>query len=196
MPSNSLDISQWMPALRAIPLFGQPLYEALTRIVDGVNQGHAHAGVAAAGPLPAPPKINSFTVTTDASGHAYFGIKDNGNIQRGIHYFVEHADNPGFVGAHQIPLGPSRNGQPLYIGNSTRYFRAFSSYPGSNSVSEIINHGGAVPVAVVGGGSSPAAFQQSYGAGTAPTDGSAPGQGFGPVLYRAPASQAKRTLAS
>jgi hypothetical protein len=193
--SNSLDISQWMPAIRQLPVFGDKLSQALQYIVDGVNLGHANAAVAAAGSVAPPPRLDSFNVTTDAMGFAYFGLKHNGNIQRGVNYFVEHADNPGFVGAHIVHLGTSRNGVPLYIGNSTRYFRAYAGYQGSDEVSERTNFGGASPTAVTGGGSAPAAFQQSYGAGTAPTDGSQPGRGFGPVLYRGPAA-AKRTLSS
>jgi hypothetical protein len=180
--SNSLDISQWMPAIRAIPIVGQKLHEALQYIVDGVNQAHANAATSST-VLPPPPRPDAFTVNTCAAGFAYFGVKHNGNIQRGIHYFVEHADNPGFTNAHVVPLGPSRNGQ-LYIGNATRYFRTYAGYPGSNTMSEKTNFGGNNPVAVVGGGSTAPNFTASFGSGTAPTDGSQPGTGFGPVLYR------------
>jgi len=180
--SNALDIGQWAPAIRAIPGVGQKMYEALQYLVDGVNQAHANAAVSTT-VLPAPPRPDAITVNTCPAGFAYFGIKHNGNIQRGISYFVEHADNPAFTNAHTVELGPSRNGVPLYIGNSTRYFRTYAGYPGSNTMSEKTNFGGETPKAVVGQGSSAPNFTDSFGAGTAPTDGSQPGTGFGPVLY-------------
>jgi hypothetical protein len=186
MPSNAIDLGQFLPAIRQLPKIGQPLYEALQSFVDQSNHAHANAAVSGAGSLAPPPRLDSFHVTTCPAGFAYFGMKHNGNIQRGISYFVEHADNPSFTNAHTVELGPSRNGHPLYIGNSTRYFRAYSGYQGSNATSEKTNFGGATAAAVVGGGTSPANFQQSFGAGTAPTDGSRPGSGFGPVLYRGP----------
>ena len=40
-------------------------------------------------------------------------------------------------------------------------------------------------MAVTGGGTAPATFPPSNGAGTAPSDGSGAGTGFSPVLYRA-----------
>lgn len=191
--SNSVDLSQWLPAVRQIPQIGNQLAQALQGFADQVNQAHAQSAVSGASPLQSPPKLDSFNVTQDTVGNAYFGLQHNGNIQKGVSYFVEHADNPGFVGAHTVHLGASRNGVPLYIGNSTRYFRAYSMYQGNDQPSEITNFGGQTPTAVTGSGSAPATFQQSFGAGTAPTDGSQPGKGFGPVLYRAPLG-AKRNL--
>jgi hypothetical protein len=182
--SNSIDLSQWLPAVRQIPQYGQKLFEAFQALIDQTNQAHANAGVSASTLAP-PPRLDDFQVTKDTNGFVYFGIKHNAPIQKGIQYFVEHADNPAFTGAHLHVETTSRNPPPLFIGNSTRYFRAYAMYQGSNVPSPIMNFGGETPTAVTGGGTAPAAFQQSFGAGTAPTDGSKPGQGFGPVLYRA-----------
>lgn len=181
--SNSIDLGQFLPAIRQIPQYGQKLYDALQSFVDQTNQAHANAAVGSSALAP-PPRLDDFQVTKDTNGFAYFGIKHGAPIQRGIHYIVEHADNPAFTNAHQHVETTSRNPPPLFIGNSTRYFRAYATYQGSNVTSPIMNFGGDTPTAVTGGGTAPAAFQQSFGAGTAPTDGSKPGTGFGPVLYR------------
>jgi hypothetical protein len=192
--SNSIDISQWLPAIRQIPGVGDKLSQALQYIVDGVNQGHANAAVAGGGPLAPPPAPDDFKVNTCAAGFAYFGIKHNGNIQRGIEYFIEHADNPAFQNAEVMPLGTSRNAPPLYIGNATRYFRCYAMYPGSNQPSGKLNFGGTNPTAVTGQGSTAPNFTGSFGSGTCPTDGSVSGAGFGPVLYRQAGSAQKRNL--
>jgi hypothetical protein len=192
--SNSLDIGQWLPAIRQIPEHGTELAQALQRMVDGFNQSAANGAVAASGPLSAPPQIGKLDVSTCPAGFAYMKITDNGHIQRGINYFVEHADNPAFTNAHTVDLQSSRNGQPIYIGNASRYFRAYSHYQGANEASKPVNFGGDVPQVVSGGGSSAPAFQDSAGAGTAPTDGSKPGKGLGPVLYRPPATNTKRIV--
>lgn len=191
--SNSINLSPWLPALRQLPGIGDKLYQALQILVDGVNQGHANAGVAGAGALSPPPRLDAFNVATDSNGFAYFGLLHNGAKQRGINYFVEHADNPAFVNAHVLHLGTSRNGQ-LFIGSSTRYFRAYGAYQGSNEAAEPFNFGGSTASAVVGGGSAPATFTSSNGAGTAPSDGSIPGGGFGPVLYTRGGPVTKRNL--
>ena len=140
--SNSIDLSQWLPAVRQLPAVGQTIYDCLQGFVDQTNQAHANAAVSASA-LPPPPRLDDFQVTTDTNGFAYFGIKHNAPVQRGIQYFVEHADNAGFVGAHLHVETTSRNPPPLFIGNSTRYFRAYAMYQGSNKPSPIMNFGGA-----------------------------------------------------
>jgi hypothetical protein len=192
--ASGLDISQWLPAVRQIPGVGDKISQALEYIVNGFNQGMTNAGINAGGAMPAPPRIGSLSVQTCPGGFAYFNIQDNGNIQRNIEYFVEHADNAAFTNAHTVSLGASRNGLPLYIGNDTRYFRAYSMYPGSNQTSKPINFGGTVPTALTGGGSNAPNFTSSAGAGTAPTDGSRSGEGFGSTLYRGPLPTSKRQI--
>ena len=157
------------------------LYEALQDIV----QQHATLaqqvnGNPTGNPV-APPAPGGVTVQAQ-NGHFQVSIQDGGEIYRGIQYHVEHADNPHFTNSHTEHLGATRNAN-LFLGNATRYFRAYSSY-GSSPASAPVYHGSPVqPIAVAGGGSvGPPAFLPSQGSGTG-----TPGQGLsgpGPVPFR------------
>jgi hypothetical protein len=194
--SQGIDLGPWLDSIRSIPEHGDALAATFQLLADQAANGHAQAATNPGGDLAAPSRLDNFAVNTDTAGHAYFQITDNGNIQRGVNYFVAHSDNPAFTNAHVLHLGASRNGVPLYIGNSTRYFAAYHGYQGSDKMSPPVYHGGSNPAAVTGGGTSPATFPDSTGCGTAPTDGSRPFQGFGNTLYRQPSSGKKRAIAS
>lgn len=134
----------------------------------------------------APPNPQALDVTA-LNGHFTFAITDQSQgLARGVQYHIEHADNPGFVNAQPIHLGPFRNGH-VYLGDDTRYFRAYSSYPGSPNSNHVYFGGQASPKAVRGGGSVGAPqFLPSRGSGT-----SAEGQmgtGPGPIQLRSPRS--------
>ena len=127
-------------------------------------------------PLP----INGLNVKAQ-NGHFSVALTDNNQIYRGTSYFIEHADNPHFTNPTIVPLGPSRNAN-LFLGNVTRYFRAYSGLPVGPS-SPPVYHGGAQPIPVVGGGT-------VGGPAVLPSQGSGTGAagvglvGYGPVQYR------------
>ncbi len=133
-----------------------------------------------------PPNPQALHVSAK-DGHFTFAITDQSDgLARGVEYHVEHADNPGFVNAQGISLGPHRNGQ-VYFGDATRYFRAFSSYPGSGASNPVYFGGQAKPQSIRGGGSVPApAFLASRGSGTSAEAQGATGNG--PIQKRTPKS--------
>lgn len=117
------------------------------------------------GPPIAPPTINQLNVSA-SNGHFSAAIIDNNDIYRGVQYYIEHADNPAFQNPHVVPLGDSRNWHS-FLGNSTRYFRAYSAYPSSRPSSAVYHGGSGSPVPVFGGGSVPgAALLRSESSGT------------------------------
>lgn len=150
--------------LRSIPEWGGRLYEALSDLDTQHRTLAQQVNGNSTGQPAAPPAVNSLSVKAQ-NGHFQLSIQDNGNFFRDIHYFVEHADNPHFSNPHTEYLGPSRN-KDLYLGNVTRYFRAYSAYASSGPGAPAY-HGGARPIAVSGGGSDPGpAFLDSEGSGT------------------------------
>lgn len=165
------------------PKIGQYIYQALTSSQNATNllEQQTNSNIQAQRPA-APPDVNALKVTAQ-NGHFQVAITDNNqNLYSGIQYHVEHADNPSFTNSHTIDLGGSRN-HNVYLGNVTRYWKAYSSYP-SSPVSGPSYHGGSLqPQPVVGGGENAGpAFAPSQGSGTG-----LPGEtnsGPGPVAYR------------
>lgn len=157
--------------LKSLPDFGAKLYEALSDLASQINTHAMQTNANPQGATIAPPRIAG-VVATAQNGHFSIQITDNGKIYRGIQYYVEHADNPSFTNPQVIHLGDARN-HYIFLGSVTRYFRAYSSYA-SSAPSAPAYHGGATPVAVVGGGTvGGPVFQSSQGSGTG-----APGAGL------------------
>ena len=146
-------------------------HQTLAQQVNGNSTGQPSA----------PPAIQSLKVTA-ANGHFTAAITDNGPIYRGIQYYLEHADNPNFSNAQQIHLGDVRN-HTVFLGNVTRYWRAYSSYSSSPSGAPVYHGSQVRPAAVSGGGTiSGPPFQVSQGSGTG-----SPGVGLsgpGPIPFR------------
>lgn len=148
----------------------------LYEIISAMTQQHSNLaqqvnGNSTGQPLP-PPTVNNLTVTAQ-NGHFSAAIQDNGSIFRGVNYFLEHSDSPNFTNPQTIHLGDTRN-HTVFLGNVTRYFRAYSSYA-SSAPSSPVYHGSATrPLAVTGGGliGGPS-FSASQGSGTG-----SPGQGL------------------
>jgi hypothetical protein len=157
------------------------LYEALQDIVLAHQNLAQQVNGNSTGQPQAPPPPAGVTVQA-ANGHFQVAIQDRGDIYRGIHYHVEHADNPHFTNSHTEHLGPTRNAN-LFLGNSTRYFRVYSSYASSPPSAAVYHGGPLTPAAVAGGGTvGPPPFLPSEGSGTG-----AAGQGLsgpGPVPFR------------
>ena len=157
------------------------LYEAFLDV-----QTHADAiaqqtnGNKTGNPLP-PPSIAGVNVT-GTNGHFNIAIQDNGDIYRDVHYYVEHADNPHFTDPTTIHLGHTRN-HSIFLGNVTRYFRAYSAYASSEAGAPAYHGSSTAPQPVRGGGPvGGPAFLPSEGSGTGPA-----GQGLsgpGPTPFR------------
>ncbi len=164
--------------------FGQRILEAL----DDIYQQHSNLAQQvngnSTGQPQAPPQVGGLKVTGQ-NGHFNIAISDPKNpIYRDIHYWVEHSADPHFTNSHVIHMGQSRN-HNLFLGNVTRYFRAFSSYSSSPPSTPVYHGMSATPLPVVGGGTVGGPLftdGQSSGTGT-------PGQGLqgpGVTPFRSP----------
>ena len=98
-----------------------------------------------------PPTINSLKVTA-AQGVHEISINDNSApVIRGINYYVEHSTSPQFSAPHVLDLGSSRNHR-VFLGNQTRFFRAYSAYPNSARSAPVYHGTETNPIPVIGGG--------------------------------------------
>ncbi len=150
------------------------LYEALTQIVNAINQLGKSTGADPSGSVTPPPNIGRITITAQ-DGVFEIAIVDKSPITRPIHYFVEYDTSPNFPVPKVVPLGPTRNAR-VFLGNVMLYWRAYSQYVGSNPSKPVTF--GTPPAAVAGGGTlSGPAQQPSQGSGTA--SGEQGGSGFG-----------------
>lgn len=170
------NLSEWSPEA------GQKLAEMIQEIAQGVNNQEQQNNSNATGAPQPPPAINSLHVSA-SNGHFQVAINHEGaEFYRGVRYFVEHSSSPQFTEPHIVDLGTTRNAS-MFLGNTTRYFRAYASY-GSSPPGPIAYHGGpAQPRPVTGGGIIPGpAFvgSQGSGTGTAGVGHSGPG----PVAFR------------
>ena len=168
--------------IRGLPEWGPKVAEALQSIADGHNTTEQQTNTNSEGqPIP-PPAINGRTVTGQ-NGHFNVAITDNNSIYRGIRYYVEHADNPHFINAHKVALHDTRNTN-LFLGNVTRYFRAYSAYSSSAPSAPAYHGSASQPIAVTGGGTvGGPSFTADRGSGTGTAGVGLSGPG--PVPYRA-----------
>lgn len=163
-----------------IPEFGTKLRQALLSIQTAHNNIETQTNTDSSSIPSAPPSVNGITVKSQ-NGHFSVAVNDANQIYRGISYFVEHADNPHFTNPTIVPMGPARN-MHLFLGNVTRYFRAYSAY-GTGPSSAPVYHGGNQPVGVLGGGSvGGPSFLPSQGSGTG--DAGVGLVGYGPTQFR------------
>ena len=155
------------------------LYEALTRIVQAVNQLGKSTGADPAGSIAPPPNIGSVTVTAQ-DGVFEIAIVDDSAKTRPINYFAEYDTTPNFDAPKVVPLGPTRNAR-IFLGNPTLYWRAYSQYVGSNPSKPVTF--GTPPTGIAGGGALAGPLPQaSQGSGTA--SGQQGGSGFGIISDR------------
>lgn len=157
------------------PEFGAKLHEALSDIRKAAAAIESQTNTNASGHPTAPPPINQLHVVAQ-NGHFQISIQDNNPIYRGVRYYVEHASNPHFTNPQRICLQDARN-HNLFLGNVTRYFRAYSAYS-SSAPSSPVYFGGAQPQSVIGGGALGGPnFLPDQGTGTGGSGGvTGPGQ--------------------
>lgn len=132
---------------------------------------------------PQPPQPQMGLQVSARDGYMHVAIDDQGPLYRGVKYWVAHADNPNFVNAiHTQASGTELRNHTEFIGNQTRYVQVYKSYPWSGPTQPVI-HGGAIPIAVQGGGSLAGPLwlpSQGTGTGLAGQHPSGPG----PVQFR------------
>lgn len=158
------------------------LYEALHDIISQQSNIAQQVNGNVSG-TPKPPTSISGIQVSAQNGHFQVAIQDHASTYRDVHYYIEHADNPNFHNSQVIHNGHSRNWGG-FMGNVTRYFRAYSAYPTSAAGSPAYHGGALKPQPVIGGGTNAGpSFLNSQGSGTG-----FPGQGIsgpGPVPFRA-----------
>jgi hypothetical protein len=122
--------------------------------------------------------------------YAHVTIDHSGDVQQGVHYFVEAANNSNFIGAHPIHFGTSRTRDPIHLaakddsGADQKWFlRGYAQYPGSNP-SKPVAYGGAEPTPITTTGTTSLSWQESTGSGTASNSGQQAGWGFGKIARR------------
>jgi len=159
------------------------------KIIDAVNTLADNVGSSAVGRLTAPPPINGLNVTVGGE-FAHITVNHNAPIRQGIHYFVEVATNPNFIGAHPIHFGTSRTRDPIHLAPldssgapQSWYARGFCQYVGSDP-SVPVAYGGTRPSPIVTTGTTRLTWNPSTGSGTASNSGSQIGWGFGKVQER------------
>jgi hypothetical protein len=156
----------------------------IQKLINGINSVADNTGSSAVGRLPAPAPIQGLNVTVGGE-YAHITVNHNAPIRQGVHYFVEVANNPSFIGAHPIHYGTSRTRDPIHLAplDSTGaaqsfYARGFAQYPGSDP-SEPVNYGGPSPSPITTTGTTRLTWNPSTGSGTASNNGSQAGWGFG-----------------
>ena len=136
--------------IRARPEWGARVAEALSDLDLHLDNVTGQTNSNRTGQPLSPPAPSSLNVVAQ-DGHFHAEITDSGKFYRGIHYYIEPADNPSFQNSVTVHLGSSR-GWDKFLGNSTRYFKAYSAY-GSSPAGPPIYHGSVVaPQPVTGGG--------------------------------------------
>lgn len=160
------------------------LGETLRSLQDAINLHGQIAGIDPTGTFPAPNAPASISVTSAAGGFD-ISIFDS-NPQRGVNYFVEFDASASFPAPRTVPLHVTRNVY-LPLGAATYFFRAYSSFPGSNR-SAYTNFG--LPTGVTGGAAGTPTLQPSQGTGAGNSGGASAnpptGGGFGPVGKQPP----------
>jgi len=164
-----------------VPDAGARFYQMMKSIERQTSNTEQQGNVNPQGQPNLPPPIQDVQATGQ-NGVLHVSITHNGvGLQRGAINYIEHADNPNFINPQIRCVGDSRS-YTEFVGNDTRYVRAYNAVPGSGA-GQIVVHGGATPIPVNGGGSiGPPAYLPSQGSGTG-----APGQGGvgpGPVPQR------------
>lgn len=176
----------------------------LDRLVEGINNVAAGAGVGVTGDLPAPPPVNA--ISLKANGEmVHITLSHGAEVSRPIHYYVEADNSPSFPAPHVMDIGSSRghfahlpalNDQGV---QQPWYFRTYAQLPGSKPSAPTVLGGLENPTAVMLKGSTRLTMLPSTGSGTASSTGQQGGSGRGkqristPKVIRIGKSQASNT---
>lgn len=167
---------EWTPDLAS------RVYEAMDDFKRAITNHLQQTNGNATGEPQPPPSPMGIQVTA-RDGYMHVALNDQGDLYRGVQYWVAHADNPNFTNAvHTQASGTELRNHTEFIGNQTRYVQAYKSYPWSGPTQPVI-HGGTIPKAVQGGGSvAGPLWLPSQGTGTG-AQGQLP-SGPGPIAFR------------
>ena len=161
----------------------------LQKIITAVNTLADNTSSSAVGRSTPPPPINAINVKVSGE-YAHVTLTHTGNIQQGVHYFVEAANNEDFNGAHPIHFGTSRTRDPIHLAAlddsgapQKWYLRGLAQYPGSDP-STTVAYGGTKPTAITTTGTTRLTWQPSTGSGTSSNTGQQVGWGFGKIAKR------------
>jgi hypothetical protein len=156
----------------------------LDRLITGINNVAAGAGVAVTGDLTPPPPINAITVK--ANGEMVHATLSHGaEVSRSIHYFLEADNSPSFPQPHVMELKSSR-GHVFHLPalndsgvQQPWYLRAYAQNPGSRPSPPTVLGGLANPTPLMLKGSTKLTLLPSTGSGTASSTGQQGGAGLG-----------------
>lgn len=162
--------------------YGARLYEAMQDLNSAISNHISQTNGNATGEPQPPPSPLGIQVTA-RDGYAHIALNDQGPLYRGVQYWVQHASTPNFTdGIHTQASGTELRNHTEFIGNQTRYFRAYKSYSASPPTTPVI-HGGVTPIPVTGGGAiAGPIFLAPQGTGTGSPNGAVSGPG--PVAFR------------
>lgn len=181
----------------------------LQRIIGAVNDLAKSLGTSAVGKIDPPPPVDSIQVQGVQSGstitcpseHLHWTLTHNGEVNKGVQYITEYADEPQFLAPHIHDHGCSRTGiLPLAtfkndgVTPNDYYIRSFAQYHGSDPQKPTVFGGFGNPIKIRMTGTSANTLLQSTGSGTASAKGTQGGKGLGTVLTR-PAPGPKRSVA-
>ena len=173
-----------VPEIESARQIDARLYEALKKIIAGINALGVRIGVDPHGTIAAPPAPADISVSA-ADGIFDIAVKDPSSPMHGINYFLESATNAAFLNPTVYDLGATRNAR-IQLGNQALYWRTYSQYLGSNP-SPPTTFGGPAPTAVTGGGPNGPAPNPPQGSGANPAGSG--GGGFGTYGDRSPGSK-------
>lgn len=169
--------------IRSHSELGTKIAEAFDSVVQQASNGQEQTNANPTGSPNPPPPVDALHVTGQ-NGHFNIAVEHNQPFYRDVKYFVEHADNPHFKNPHVIDLGTSRN-HNIFLGNVTRYWRAYSSYGSSGPSAPVYMGSRSQPQAIQGGGAiGGPSFTAAQGSGTGQAGVGLEGQGkvpFRPV---------------
>lgn len=161
------------------PHVAEALDDILNRLYTMADQTNANP----TGAPPTPPQIGAVAVTA-AGGVVHAQITDGAPVQRGVIYHFEGSTTPDFRQPTLLQSGPSRDYRGA-LGAQTLYMRAYSQYATGEPSAPVYHGSKAAPTPIAPGGAHGPEYPPSKGSGTAPTNGTLGGAGFGFLQRRA-----------
>lgn len=174
---------------------------AISNIQDAINQLGTITGADPTAHT-APPNPPASIQVSAGSDHIHVTLTDNGQRPRAQNYFVEwSANDPNFLAPNVEHLGAGRGrvmALPAKDGNGdviSYYFRGYSHALGAKNASKRVVFGTTMaPTPVTLSGNSTLNLLPSTGAGTAPSNGQKPGQGFGTPQFSQAAGERPKPI--
>ncbi len=164
--------SQYTAALKSVH---SSLWRWAQDVETMINSIAKQTGADPRGVFPVTPQVNNVSVTA-ANGIFNVQVQDSGVTNnpslsgRAITYFVEFSTDSAFNNVVHSEAWHAIRNQNIFLGNQNLFVRAYSQLQGS-APSKPIVFGGAVPIAVIGGGVTAPTQQLYQGSGTSLNSG-------------------------